>query len=81
MLTGEQLRTLRKIVGLPAEEVAEEMFVSRSTITMIETGKNERKSMLNYYNLWLRRWADVNLSGDILKKFKAVASAYMLSNR
>lgn len=54
MLTGAQLKTIRLVANFTGDEVAKEMFVTKQTISSIETGKTTTKSSIRYYELSLK---------------------------
>lgn len=54
MLTGKQLKAIRQVADFTGAEVADEMFVTKQTISSIETGKTTTKSSIHYYELVLK---------------------------
>ena len=58
MLTGEQLKIVRKVAGFTGTEVAERMLVTKQTISSIETGKTETPSSIRYYEMSLKEMVD-----------------------
>lgn len=54
MLTGKQLKAIRQVADFTGIEVADEMFVTKQTISSIETGKTTAKSSIHYYELVLK---------------------------
>lgn len=54
MLTGKQLKAIRQVADFTGTEVADEMFVTKQTISAIETGKTTTKSSIHYYELVLK---------------------------
>lgn len=78
MLTGKQLKIIRQIAGFTGTEVADKMFVTKQTISSIETGKTETPSSIRYYEMSLKAMiedlADPDLHRiclDLLRKFNA----------
>lgn len=58
MITGEQLKLVRKIAGFTETEVAERMLITKQTISSIETGKTETPSSIRYYEMSLKEMVD-----------------------
>lgn len=54
MLTGKQLKVIRQVADFTGTDVADEMFVTKQTISSIETGKTTVKSSIHYYELVLK---------------------------
>lgn len=54
MLTGKQLKTIRQVADFTGIEIADEMFVTKQSISAIETGKTTAKSSIHYYELTLK---------------------------
>ena len=54
MLTGNQLKLIRQVANFTGTDVANEMFVTKQTISSIETGKTTVKSSIHYYELVLK---------------------------
>ena len=54
MLTGKQLKLIRQVADFTGTDVANEMFVTKQTISSIETGKTTTKSSIHYYELVLK---------------------------
>lgn len=54
MLTGEQLRTIRNVLGLSGEDIAKAMYITKQSVSSIETGKTKSQSSINYYYLSLK---------------------------
>lgn len=54
MLTGKQLKAIRQVADFTGTDVADEMFVTKQTISAIETGKITEKSSVHYYELALK---------------------------
>lgn len=66
MLTGKQLKTIRQVAEFTGQEVADEMFMTKQTISSIETGKTTTPSSIRYYELSLSIMID-NLDDDKLR--------------
>lgn len=58
MLTGKQLKTIRQVAEFTGKEVADEMLVTKQTVSSIETGKTTTPSSLRYYELSLKIMVD-----------------------
>ena len=78
MITGEQLKIIRKIAGFTGTEVAERMLVTKQTISSIETGKTETPSSIRYYEMSLKEMVNDlvdpdlhHICLDLLRKFNA----------
>lgn len=65
MLTGEQLKIVRKIAGFTGTEVAERMLVTKQTISSIETGKTETPSSIRYYEMSLKEMVNDLVDPDL----------------
>ena len=57
MLTGNQLRICRSILGFTGEEIASQMYVTKQTLSSIETGKTTKQSSIFYYQLFIEKLA------------------------
>lgn len=75
MLNGSQLKVVREMCKLTEDFVSDRMFISETTLSKIENGRTT-KSNLNYYNLWLREWANNHLADVYLHQVKEVVKAY-----
>lgn len=74
VLTGKELRRIRRACGLSCEEVAELMLVTKQNIAYLETNKHAKKSSLNYYTLVLKDiWSSIPDSEKSLRLFVADA--------
>ena len=78
MLTGEQLKIVRKIAGFTETEVAERMLITKPTIWRIENGKTETPSSIRYYEMSLKEMVDDlvdpdlhRICLDLLRKFNS----------
>ena len=56
MLNGKGLRILRRYLDISMVDIASEMFVTKATISNLETGKIKTKSSRRYYELSLKRY-------------------------
>lgn len=65
MLTGEQLKIVRKIAGFTETEVAERMLVTKTTIWRIENGKTETPSSIRYYEMSLKEMVNDLVDPDL----------------
>jgi len=67
MLDKEWLKITRIRLNLTLEEVAEEMFVTKQTLSNIETGKSTKKSTMLFYKIILEK--HINEVGGLRKIF------------
>ena len=80
MLTGKQLRTLRYILDLTGADIAERMYVTKQTITSIETGKTKAESSRHYYALALKEIARGLEPGTVQDAFNSMYLMYEMQN-
>ena len=77
VLTGEELRRVRRACGLTCEDVGKLMFTTRQHVAYLENPKNKpSKHALYYYTLILRDiWSKIPDSEKSLRLFVADAGA------
>lgn len=71
MLTGKECKICRTILGYTQQQMADAMFITKQSISDIETGKTIKQSSILFYQLVIEKLAKDN--SDLQKYLDCIA--------